>query len=302
MVSKALDPDPQFTVGGMGADGADTPPPRPAPRHSSRMAIVVLVVLALVAGAGALYYFWSKYASPVPAAAPAASRTTAPSLAEPRPAIQYPIEKAPGAQTTEAASLPLLDESDAVARSAIATILDNDSLTRLLVPDGIVRHIVATVDALPHKTIATQVLPVRPVSGSLLTATTAQGTSIAPENAMRYSVYIGAAESIDIKRLAGFYVRLYPLFQQAYVELGYPKGYFNDRLIGVIDHLLAAPEPASPVYLSQSKVMYEFADLALEDLSAGQKILVRTGLENERRIKVKLRDIRKALTVEPPPS
>ena len=38
--------------------------------------------------------------------------------------------------------------------------------------------------------------------------------------------------------------------------------------------------------------MYEFADPALEDLSAGQKILVRTGLENERRIKVKLRDIR----------
>lgn len=29
-----------------------------------------------------------------------------------------------------------------------------------------------------------------------------------------------------------FYVRLYPLFQKAYVELGYPNGYFNDRLIG----------------------------------------------------------------------
>lgn len=300
MVSKALDPDPQFTVGSMGADVANTPPRRPAPRHSSRTAVVVLVVLALVAGA--LYYFWSKYPSPVPAAPPTASRTTAPSPAAPRPAIQHPIEKAPAAQTADAASLPVLDDSDTVARSAIATILDNDSLTRLLVPDGIVRHIVATVDALPHKTIATQVLPVRPVSGSLLTATTARGTTIAPENAMRYSVYIGAAESIDIKRLAGFYVRLYPLFQQAYVELGYPKGYFNDRLIGVIDHLLAAPEPLSPVYLSQSKVMYEFADLALEDLSAGQKILVRTGLENERRIKVKLRDIRKALTVEPPPS
>ena len=300
MVSKALDPDPQFTVGSMGADVANTPPRRPAPRHSSRTAVVVLVVLALVAGA--LYYVWSKYASPLPAVAPTASRTTAPSPAAPRPAIQHPIEKAPAAQTADAASLPVLDDSDTVARSAIATILDNDSLTRLLVPDGIVRHIVATVDALPHKTIATQVLPVRPVSGPFATKTTARGTSIALENAMRYSVYIGAAESIDIKRLAGFYVRLYPLFQQAYVELGYPKGYFNDRLIGVIDHLLAAPEPPSPVYLSQSKVMYEFADLALEDLSAGQKILVRTGLENEQRIKVKLRDIRKALTVEPPPS
>ena len=301
MVSKALDSDPQFTVGSMGADVVDPPPPRPPPRQSSRKAMVALLVLALVAGAGALYYFWSKYASPVPTA-PTASETTTPSRAEPRAAIQYPIEKTPGAQPAEAESLPQLDDSDAVARSAIATILDNDSLTRLLVPDGIVRHIVATVDALPRKTIATQVLPVRPVSGSLVTATTARGTAIAPENATRYSVYIGAAELIDTKRLAGFYVRLYPLFQQAYVELGYPKGYFNDRLIGVIDHLLAAPEPQAPVYLSQNKVMYEFADSALEDLSAGQKILVRTGLENERRIKVKLRDIRKALTAETPPS
>jgi Protein of unknown function (DUF3014) len=48
--------------------------------------------------------------------------------------------------------------------------------------------------------------------------------------------------------------------------------------------------------------MYEFADSTLEDLSAGQKILVRSGPDNERRIKAKLREIRKALTAEPPPS
>ena len=300
--SKALDPDPQFTVGGTGADVADIPSQRPAPRPSSRAPVVAFAVLALVAGAGAVYYFWLKNAPPPSVAAPSAPATTAPPLAQPRAVIQHPIEKTPGAETAEAAPLPRLDDSDAVARSAIATILNNDALTRLLVPDGIVRHIVAAVDALPHKTIATQVLPVRSVSGPFVTTTTAQGTSIAPENAMRYSVYVGAAEAIDTRRLAGFYVRLYPLFQQAYVELGYPSGYFNDRLIGVIDHLLASPEPSPPVYLSQSKVMYEFADSTLEDLSAGQKILVRSGLDNERRIKAKLREIRKALTAEPPPS
>jgi hypothetical protein len=95
--------------------------------------------------------------------------------------------------------------------------------------------------------------------------------------------------------LAGFYVRLYPLFQQAYVELGYPNGYFNDRLIGVIDHLLAAPEPKAPVYLAQPRVVFEFADPQLESLSAGQKILVRMGADNEMRIKAKLRELRKLL-------
>ena len=51
------------------------------------------------------------------------------------------------------------------------------------------------------------------------------------------------------------------------------------------------PEPSPPVYLSQSKVMYEFADSTLEDLSAGQKILVRSGLDNERRIKAKFPEV-----------
>lgn len=301
MPSKAIDPDPKFTVGSISAEAADTPPQRRTP-HSNRMAAVAIVFLSLVAGAGALYYFWSKYAAPVPAALPPASETTVPSRAESRPEIQYPIEKTPGAEGTDASSpLPRLDDSDAVASDAIAAILNNDALARLLVPHGIIRHFVATVDALPRKTVAKQVLPVRSASGPLMTATTAQGTSIAADNATRYNLYVAAAEAIDTKRLAGFYVRLYPLFQQAYVELGYPSGYFNDRLIGVIDHLLASPEPSPPVYLSQNKVMYEFADPALENLSAGQKILVRTGLDNERRLKARLRDIRKALTaVEPP--
>ena len=45
---------------------------------------------------------------------------------------------------------------------------------------------------------------------------------------------------------AALYRRLYPLFQQAYAELGYPTGHFNDRLVEVVDHLLAAPEPTQP--------------------------------------------------------
>ena len=51
-------------------------------------------------------------------------------------------------------------------------------------------------------------------------------------------------ESVDTGRLAALYVRFYPLFQQAYRDLGYPNGYFNDRLVEVIDHLLVTPEIA----------------------------------------------------------
>ena len=99
-------------------------------------------------------------------------------------------------------------------------------------------------------------------------------------------------EQADTQKLVQTYVRLYPLFQKSYEELGYPKGYFNDRLVEVIDHLLATPDVPAPIALVQPKVLYEFADPALESRSAGQKMLMRMGPVNESRVKAKLRDIR----------
>ena len=107
--------------------------------------------------------------------------------------------------------------------------------------------------------------------------------------------YVRAFEAVDTGKLVAVYVRFYPLFQQAYAELGYPSRYFNDRVFEVIDHLLAAPDAKGSIALTQPKVLYEYADPALQDLSAGQKILVRIGSDNEARVKAKLRDIRRVL-------
>jgi hypothetical protein len=88
------------------------------------------------------------------------------------------------------------------------------------------------------------------------------------------------------------YERLYPLFQQAYEDLGYPGKYFNDRLVETIDDMLQAPEVAAPIQLVQPKVFWEYADASLESRSAGQKLLIRMGPANARLIKAKLRDFR----------
>ena len=56
------------------------------------------------------------------------------------------------------------------------------------------------------------------------------------------------------------------------------------------------PEPEGPIRLIQPKVRYRFEDPALQSLSAGHKIMVRIGVENARKIKAKLRDIRQRLT------
>lgn len=49
-------------------------------------------------------------------------------------------------------------------------------------------------------------------------------------NAQRYTPYVWAFTHADTDALVGAYTRFYPLFQQAYVELGKPDAYFNDRL------------------------------------------------------------------------
>jgi hypothetical protein len=101
---------------------------------------------------------------------------------------------------------------------------------------------------------------------------------------------------MDTGKLVALYVRLYPLFQQAYRDLGYPDRYFNDRLVEVIDHLLATPSVPGPIKLAQPHVLYEFADPALEARSAGQKILIRIGPDNAARVKAKLRELRRQVT------
>ena len=112
------------------------------------------------------------------------------------------------------------------------------------------------------------------------------------DNAKRYAPFLSPFVASVEPGAAALYRRFYPLFQQAYAELA-TQGHFNDRLVGVIDHLMAAPEPAQPpaVHLVEVKgevpstrpwVRAEYADESLEvALSAGQKIMVRVGLDNE---------------------
>jgi hypothetical protein len=141
--------------------------------------------------------------------------------------------------------------------------------------------------------------PVRPVGSWLDTAGEGDSLVIGPKNAARYGAYVRVVKALDAQKAAAAYRRFYPLFQEAYRDLGYPKGYFNDRLIAAIDNLLATPEPKEPLRLVQEKVRYQFADPDLEHRSAGQKILLRMGVDNARVVKAKLRDFRQYVAKRP---
>jgi hypothetical protein len=144
--------------------------------------------------------------------------------------------------------------------------------------------------------VAQKLMAVKPAAGRFAISGEGDNAVMSPDNYRRYTPAMKVLEAADAGKLAAVYLHFYPLFQQAYAELGYPNAYFNDRLVQVIDHLLAAPEPRGPVRLVRPKVMYQYADPELEALSAGHKILVRIGPENAARVKAKLREIRAELT------
>lgn len=259
-----------------------------------------LALLAALAVVIALFYPWGEkkvpqVQQPSPAAAPAPAPTP---RAEAEPPIRHSIERArpPAEEAPPPAPLPPLKESDSALQEALAGLFGTKRLADLFYLTDIVRRIVATVDNLPRKKVAARLLPMKPPAGQFVAAQGGGLLTISKENYRRYAPYVRLAEAVDTKKLAAVYVHFYPLFQQAYEDLGYPGKYFNDRLIEVIDHLLATPEPKEPIVLVQPHVLYQFADPKLEELSAGQKILLRMGHDNALVVKAKLREIRRQLT------
>jgi len=254
---------------------------------SARSKVVWVAGAVTVAVVGFCGWQWYAAHHRLAAAMPAAAAPAA-ALVNAAPAISHPI---PG-DAAGAAALPALTDSDQLVQDSLAGVLGREPVARFLVPQNIVRHVVVTVDNLPRKKLAVELRPLRPTAGTTVTATQGDLVTLGEANFARYTALVRVAQSVDVKALAVVYQRLYPLFQQAYEDLGYPDKYCNDRLVEVIDHLLEAPEVPAPIPLVQPKVFYEYADADLEARSAGQKLLVRMGPANARIIKAKLKEFR----------
>lgn len=272
------------------------------PVERSRWGVVALVLVALLAVAAGRWW-WQQHhvAEPAPTATAVPSAALPPAAPAPEPATG-PLNPVDALAAPDAA-LPVLADADAYVTKALAGLLDARQVANFLQLDGLVRRVVATVDNLPRDQAPARIWPLQPTPGRFAVQGTGAASSIALGNAERYSALVQWVEGVDLQRAAALYARLYPLFQQAYEELGYPGRYFNDRLVAVIEHLLQTPEPDGPVRVQLTEVKgevssarpwvrYEFADPQLQRLSSGQKIMVRVGLVNERRLKTKLRELR----------
>ncbi|WP_180125384.1 DUF3014 domain-containing protein [Rhodoferax sp. BLA1] len=285
----------------------------------------LLLCAGIAVLAGVAMFWWPEQPPDTPStsATPVASATdptpTAPSPSPSAPTmpaqILHPIEAITVPPTPNTEPVPPLASAERYVQQALADMLSDADIARFLQLGDFVRHLVATVDNLPREHAPALIWPINPIAGHFSTGAgddrhPVGPTAIHPKNDVRYSAFVSFVESVDTAKAVALYVRLYPLFEQAYVELGYPSGHFNNRLVTVIDHLLATPLMVGPLMVERVDVKgpypalrpwvsYQFVDPALAQLSAGQKMLLRSGSANQQRLLNKLRDFRALLTKAP---
>jgi hypothetical protein len=243
----------------------------------------------ILISAAVLYFSWRAHRNATPATTQAPIVASEPTV----PAIRNPLPESPGA----APALPELDASDGPFHDALVEAMGKGPTDRFFKPELLVRHIVVTIDNLSRRHLAVELRPTKPLDGAFIATGNDQQGTIDTANYQRYVPYVQVVQTLDMKRVAGLYVHFYPLFQQAYQALGYPNGYFNDRLVVTIDNLLAAPDITTDIAVVRPNVMYQFADPKLEDLSAGQKLMLRMGPTNAAIVKAKLRELRAQVAV-----
>lgn len=250
-----------------------------APRQQRRsMLPYVWVALVLAVTAAATWWWWLR---PAPDAAPAPSRVVTAPLAPPEPAIRFPLDEAPPPPNFAA---------------ALRDLLGPRAVSRFIETTEFPRRFVATVDNLGREQAPAQLWPVTTTPGRFLPQPVGDAVVLSEGNATRYHPFIQLAEQVDTAKLMDLYRSIYPQLQTTYEQQGFKGRYFNDRVVEVIDQLLATPEPEGQVLLRQLAIQgpmgdprpwvrWEYADPRLQSLNAGQKIMLRMGLQNERRLK-----------------
>ncbi len=254
-----------------------------------RHRLVVGALVAIAAAVGLALLVWPKrMAAPPPP--PAGGPTLA---AEPGP--EHPLPTPAPAEVP----LPALADSDTFVVDALGGVIGTRPAQDYIATPGVVRRLVVTVDSLAREKVPLLTRAVGALPGALVVTRDGERIFIGEDNYARYAPYVQVIAQLDVERLAALYQRLYPLLQQAYGDVGRPGAYFNDRVIAVIDDLLATPTVAGPIELEQPSVYYRYKDPALEARSAGQRLLLRMGPAHAGIIKDKLTALRALLARKP---
>lgn len=210
---------------------------------------------------------------------------------------EAPRARGPLGPTVEPRALPPLDLMDPIVRELLSGLSSRPELAAWLATDGLVRNIVVTVDAVANGTTPARHLrrlaPSRPFSAE----PRGEEFVIDPRSYSRYDGIGDTVAAVDADGVARAYATLRPRLQEAYHELGYPEGNFDEAVERAISRLLGTKLLDEDVEVRPSPVLYKFADERIERLTPAQKQLLRIGPRNAGLVQGKLRDVARALGI-----
>lgn len=284
--------------------------PQTRPPKSGRSSLVPIAIVVVIAVVAVLaWVFWPKGEAPKPAQdnlpppvveqqpQPAAEPEPAPvdnSAAEPEP---QQVEAEPATPAPEPVKLPALKDSDPMVRDDLNALMPSQSVVKTQEPQLIdkVTQILATAveGYLPER----QRLIASP-DKAFEVVRDGDTIYLDSDSYHRFDPYVAIFVGLDDTKLLAFLDKYQPLFSEAYSQLGLDGDNLKPNLVQIINLALATPDPAEPIKLSQPKVLYQFADPALENLKPIQKILIRMGPDNRAKVKAKLEALKSALDAQ----
>ncbi|WP_166422506.1 DUF3014 domain-containing protein [Paraglaciecola sp. 20A4] len=260
--------------------------------------LIIAVVLVVIIGA---VLFWPAQKPDEPVAPVEVPVTTLPEIepipepeVEPEPIIEPEID-----QQIEPEPIPEpepLDTSDAAVKTELLKLSDYGELARLLVNNDLLQRFVIMTNNLADDELPANHQVLKAPEQSFRTFQQAEKEWIDPASYKRYTPYVDVLESLDPQSLELLYEEYKPAINKIFAEISSPGQDFDETLLDAIDLLLDTPEVPVPVEVYTNSVMFKFKDERLEALAAPQKQLLRTGPENMRRIKAKLRELKTAIS------
>jgi hypothetical protein len=251
-----------------------TPPARRRPG-------VVLAVAVLVVAFGVLAWWFTRER---PAAVTGG-------IAAPAPVEEAAPLTATAPRTS---SLPPLDALDPALRELVRSLTASPLLERWLSGQGLARQIVALVEGSGTGTLPLRLLsPLRP-AGTFQVESRNGRTVIAAASHARFDALADVVLAVDARAFAEAYHTLSPRLEEAHDELGV-AGSFDESFRRSLDRLVSLRVPEGPLAVVPHGGNYAFADPSIEGLSQVEKLLLRAGPDNARRIQQHLREIRDAL-------
>lgn len=256
-------------------------------RHSDGPVIAIVVVVVAILGGAGIAWFLQSRGGPEPVASPALPV-----------AVEDSVVVQPDVPPLE---LPELAASDAFVRDVIGALSEHPRFAAWLINDDLIHRFVGVVVDLAGGRTPTERLAFMAPAGDFEVRETDAGLVIDPASYGRYDLLTGTFLSLDTEGSAILYHQLYPLFEEAFAELGIPNWTFAEAMSRATQNLLAAPATIGNLAVRPNRTVYEFVDPDLESRSAAEKQLIRMGPENARRFQDKLRDLMDAISVAASP-